>query len=101
MFPGGNAFATASEDCTCKLYDIRADQEVNNFADSRLVTKGAGITAIGFSKSGRLLHSACDDGTELTGELIGHDQKLRTLGVSPDGLAVATGSWDSTVRIWN
>merc|ERR1719345_413762 len=63
MFPGGNAFATASDDWTCKLWDIRADQQINCFGDDT-VTKA--ITAIAFSKSGRLLHSACEDGRAYT-----------------------------------
>ena len=29
FFPNGNAFATGSDDATCRLFDIRADQELS------------------------------------------------------------------------
>uniref|UniRef100_T1HXF8 WD_REPEATS_REGION domain-containing protein n=1 Tax=Rhodnius prolixus TaxID=13249 RepID=T1HXF8_RHOPR len=35
------------------------------------------------------------------GILAGHDNRVSCLGVTEDGMAVATGSWDSFLRIWN
>lgn len=35
------------------------------------------------------------------GVLAGHDNRVSCLGVTNDGMAVATGSWDSFLRIWN
>lgn len=35
------------------------------------------------------------------GVLAGHDNRVSCLGVTSDGMAVATGSWDSFLRIWN
>lgn len=35
------------------------------------------------------------------GVLAGHDNRVSCLGVTDDGMAVATGSWDSFLRIWN
>lgn len=35
------------------------------------------------------------------GVLAGHDNRVSCLGVTGDGMAVATGSWDSFLRIWN
>ncbi len=37
----------------------------------------------------------------LIGVLAGHDNRVSCLGVTEDGMAVATGSWDSFLRIWN
>lgn len=37
----------------------------------------------------------------LTGVLAGHDNRVSCLGVTDDGMAVATGSWDSFLKIWN
>ena len=31
----------------------------------------------------------------------GHDNRVSCLGVTEDGLAIATGSWDSFLKIWN
>jgi len=37
----------------------------------------------------------------LIGVLAGHDNRVSCLGVTEDGMAVATGSWDSFLKIWN
>lgn len=37
----------------------------------------------------------------LTGVLAGHDNRVSCLGVTEDGMAVGTGSWDSFLKIWN
>lgn len=37
----------------------------------------------------------------LPGVLAGHDNRVSCLGVTEDGSAVATGSWDSFLKIWN
>jgi guanine nucleotide-binding protein G(I)/G(S)/G(T) subunit beta-1 len=34
FFPDGNAFGTGSDDATCRLFDIRADRELNNYSVS-------------------------------------------------------------------
>lgn len=33
--------------------------------------------------------------------LAGHDNRVSCLGVTEDGMAIATGSWDSFLKIWN
>lgn len=90
-----------------------------------------GITSVAFSKSGRLLLAGYDDFNcnvwdsmkaeragnfllprtlclfddsffcPLAGVLAGHDNRVSCLGVTEDGMAVATGSWDSFLKIWN
>uniref|UniRef100_A0A8D0GE53 Guanine nucleotide-binding protein subunit beta-5 n=1 Tax=Sphenodon punctatus TaxID=8508 RepID=A0A8D0GE53_SPHPU len=32
--------------------------------------------------------------------LFGHENRVSTLRVSPDGTAFCSGSWDHTLRIW-
>ena len=70
----------------------------------------AGITSVAFSKSGRLLFAGYDDFNcnvwdsmrqERAGVLAGHDNRVSCLGVTEDGMAVCTGSWDSFLKIWN
>lgn len=106
-FPSGQAIATGSDDATCRLFDLRADQEVALYADDNII---CGITSVAFSRSGRLLFGGYDDYNcnawdtvkqERAGVLAGHDNRVSCLGVSEDGQAVATGSWDSFLRIWN
>ncbi|TGZ33065.1 Guanine nucleotide-binding protein G(I)/G(S)/G(T) subunit beta-1 [Temnothorax longispinosus] len=107
FFPNGYAFATGSDDATCRLFDIRADQELAMYSHDNII---CGITSVAFSKSGRLLLAGYDDfncnvwdsmKTERAGILAGHDNRVSCLGVTEDGMAVATGSWDSFLRIWN
>ena len=58
FFPNGSAFATGSDDATCRLFDIRADQEVGMYSHDNII---CGITSVAFSKSGRLLLAGYDD----------------------------------------
>ncbi|KAG5876172.1 hypothetical protein JTB14_015727 [Gonioctena quinquepunctata] len=107
FFPNGFAFATGSDDATCRLFDIRADQELAMYSHDNII---CGITSVAFSKSGRLLLAGYDDfncnvwdsmKTERAGILAGHDNRVSCLGVTENGMAVGTGSWDSFLRIWN
>ena len=58
FFPNGNAFATGSDDATCRLFDLRADQELMTYSHDNII---CGITSVYFSKSGRLLLAGYDD----------------------------------------
>lgn len=106
-FPSGVAFGTGSDDATCRLFDIRSDQEIMCYSHDNII---CGITSVAFSKSGRLLLAGYDDFNcnvwdtlkgDRAGVLAGHDNRVSCLGVTDDGMAVATGSWDSFLRIWN
>lgn len=105
FFPNGDAFATGSDDASCRLFDIRADRELNSFTHDNIL---CGITSVAFSISGRILFGGYDDWTcnvwdtlkgERVGVLTGHENRVSCLGVSTDGMALCTGSWDSTLRV--
>ncbi|AFY80064.1 serine/threonine-protein kinase [Oscillatoria acuminata] len=38
---------------------------------------------------------------KLSNTLTGHSQDVRSVAVSPDGMAIASGSFDGTIKIWN
>lgn len=106
-FPSGHAFATGSEDSTARLWDIRADREIGKYFSDKV---SPGVTSLTFSVSGRYLFVGYDDFNcnawdtlkqELIYQLAPHDNRVSCLGVSSDGLALATGSWDSLVRVKN
>jgi guanine nucleotide-binding protein G(I)/G(S)/G(T) subunit beta-1 len=81
FFPDGNAFGTGSDDTSCRLFDIRADRELNIYQvniwcyDSNSIGRKlircfftiqsdqvlCGITSVAFSVSGRLLFAGYDD----------------------------------------
>jgi len=106
FFPDGNAFVTGSDDSSCRLFDIRAYHQVNKYANDKIL---CGITSCGFSKSGKFLFAGYDDfncyvwDTQLGSmveQLAGHDNRVSCLGVSEDGKALCTGSWDTLLKIW-
>jgi len=106
FFPDGNAFATGSDDCSCRLFDIRAYVQLNRYAHDRILV---GITSVAFSNSGRMLFAGYDDfycnvwdtqlGTMVM-QLSGHENRVSCLGVTGDGKALCTGSWDTLLKIW-
>ena len=107
FFPSGQAFGTASDDTSCRLFDIRSDQEVMMYFHE---SSAFPCSSVAISKSGRLLIAGYDDFNSnvwdvLTGEragaLAGHDNKVSCLGITDDGKAIATGSWDASLRVWN
>ncbi|KAI4883701.1 hypothetical protein NFI96_031577 [Prochilodus magdalenae] len=107
FFPNGNAVITGSDDATCKLYDLRSDQELITYQDSSIM---CGVTSLAPSLSGRLILAGYDDfncniwdslKAERVGVLAGHDNRVSCIGVSADGMACCTGSWDSFLKIWN
>ncbi|MGH0147467.1 UNVERIFIED_CONTAM: hypothetical protein FKN15_010564 [Acipenser sinensis] len=103
-YPSGDAFASASDDATCRLYDLRADREVAIYSKESIIF---GASSVDFSLSGRLLFTGYNDytinvwdvlkGTRVS-ILFGHENRVSTLRVSPDGTAFCSGSWDHTLR---
>jgi len=107
MFPNNVAFGTGSDDATCRLFDIRSDQELMVYSNDNIA---CGITSVAFSKSGRLFFAGYDDFNcniwdsmkgDRAGVLAGHDNRVSCLGITNDGMAIATGSWDSFLKVWN
>ncbi|CAI5733032.1 unnamed protein product [Peronospora destructor] len=108
FFPSGNALGTGSDDSSCRLFDLRAYGELNNFSNDKIL---CGITSLSFSKSGRFLFAGYDDYNcycwdvlSATGphiyQLAGHENRVSCLGVNSTGQALCTGSWDTLLKIW-
>lgn len=107
FFPNSQLLATGSDDATGRLFDIRSDQQMACYQHSDI---SCGLTSVAFSKSGRLLFGGYDDFNcyvwdvlreERVTVLSGHDNRIACLGVTDDGVALATGSWDTSLKIWN
>lgn len=120
FFPGGRAFGTGSDDASCRFFDFRSYGEVNKFSSPKIM---CGITSVAFSKSGRILFAGYDDyachgwdvtasretevpafefnGSTSSGQRnLAHDNRVSCLGVTPNGHALCTGSWDTFLKIW-
>jgi len=109
FFPSGNAIGTGSDDSSCRLWDLRAVCELNQYGNERIL---CGITSVEFSKSGRLMFAGYDDyschGWDVIGarnqvsmRMASHDNRVSCLGVNPEGNALCTGSWDTLLKIWS
>ncbi|XP_061880439.1 guanine nucleotide-binding protein subunit beta-5b-like [Entelurus aequoreus] len=105
-YPSGDAFASASDDGTCRFYDLRADREVAVYEKDSVIF---GASSVDFSLSGRLLFAGYNDYTinvwdVLKGSriaaLFGHENRISRVRVSPDGTALCSASWDNTLRVW-
>jgi guanine nucleotide-binding protein G(I)/G(S)/G(T) subunit beta-1 len=105
-FPSGLSFGTGSDDASCRLFDIRSHRELMQYTHDNIL---CGITSVAFSISGRYLFAGYDDFNchvwdtlkgDRVGTLQGHENRVSCLGVSPDGMALCTGSWDSLLKIW-
>ncbi|XP_053172464.1 guanine nucleotide-binding protein subunit beta-5b [Scomber japonicus] len=104
-YPSGDAFASASDDSTCRFYDLRADREVAIYQKDSIIF---GASTVDFSLSGRLLFAGYNDytinawdvlkGTRVS-ILFGHENRISRLRVSPDGTAMCSASWDNTLRV--
>lgn len=106
FFPDGNAFVTGSDDSSLRLFDIRSMRCLNVYASETLL---CGITSARFSKTGKLLFAGYDDfhchvwdtATAKQAQLLeGHEDRVSCLDVSHNGQALATGSWDTILKIW-
>lgn len=106
LFPDGYAFGTGSDDGTCRLFDTRYDGELNVYSHDSVA---GGVTSIDFSSSGRILFAGYDDfncsawdtlRSERITVLSAHQDRVSCLGVSSDGYALCTGSWDGNLKIW-
>jgi len=106
FFPDGKSFGTGSDDSSCRLFDIRAYDQLATYANEKIL---CGITSVAFSHTGKLLFAGYDDydcyvwDTQLgkmTHALNGHDNRVSCLGITPDGKALCTCSWDTLLMVW-
>ncbi|XP_045502013.1 guanine nucleotide-binding protein subunit beta-5 [Colias croceus] len=104
--PAGDAVASASDDSYCRLFDLRADREVARYGKPSLLF---GANCVEWSLSGRLVFAGYGDYTACAWDalraarcavLAAHEHRLAHLRLAPDGTALATASWDATLRIW-
>ncbi|WBW72974.1 heterotrimeric G protein beta (WD repeat) subunit Git5 [Schizosaccharomyces osmophilus] len=104
FFPSETSFATGAEDGKSKCFDIRAKTAIFEYPSE----KSNPVSSVCFSKSGKFLIVAtgkvCEvwdsASAKLVTSLSGHDNRVSSVTLNPDGTTLASGSWDSTIRLW-
>jgi len=108
----GMTIGTGSDDSSCKIFDLRSYGILNNFQHEVILH---GITSVCTSKTGRFLVAGYDDyhlrvfdclkelspdsGTSSFQQVPVHENRVSSVGMSPSGKALCTGSWDTLLQI--
>lgn len=104
--PSGDSLASGCDDALVRLFDLRADREVARYGKESLLF---GVNSVEWSLSGRLVFAGYSDYTACAWDalraarvcvLCGHEHRVARVQLAPDGTALATASWDTTLRIW-
>lgn len=111
-FTDNQCIVTGSDDGTVRLFDLKSCRQLNEYQDPTNTSlhsqDPAGVTSVDVSKSGSYLFAAYDNGNVFMWHSLKankvcdleHPARVSSLGVSPDGYALATGCWDFNLSIF-
>ncbi|KAK8961970.1 Guanine nucleotide-binding protein subunit beta [Platanthera guangdongensis] len=114
FFPDGQRFGTGSDDGTCRLFDMKTGHQLQIYSQQYGENDDIPcVKSIAFSISGRLLFAGYSNGDcyvwdTLLAEVVlnlgslqnSHEGTISCLGLSSDGSALCTGSYDKKLKIW-
>jgi len=99
---------SGSHDRTARLWDLKTGKEIE---EARGVCEGS-VYAVAVSRNGRWVATgggngdrgklqACEVETGIVKTLEGHSSRIECIDISTDNVLLASGSTDTTVRIWS
>jgi guanine nucleotide-binding protein G(I)/G(S)/G(T) subunit beta-1 len=109
FFPDSNAIAAGSEDCSCRIFDLRCWNQIAAFSSPEILSS---VQCTTFSKSGRLLITGYDDCSLRIWDVLtskqtplhkinnSHDARITCMSLNKEGSVLCTGSWDMSLRCW-
>jgi guanine nucleotide-binding protein G(I)/G(S)/G(T) subunit beta-1 len=101
----GHSVISGSDDSACMLHDLRSQCTIATYNSESTL---AGVTSVAASKAGRIIFAGYDDNC-LSAWNVGnsesrlnfmHPNRVSSLGVNTSGEALATGCWDSLLRVF-
>ncbi len=97
----GRWLASSSDDGTVRLWDLKADRQPRRWSGWTVAfSPRADLLAIG-SKDGTVTILDPRTGAAKLPAWSAHGERIAALAWHPNGHALATGSWDRTIKLWN
>ncbi|KIK41812.1 hypothetical protein CY34DRAFT_84721 [Suillus luteus UH-Slu-Lm8-n1] len=107
-FPDGQRMISGSHDKTARQWDLKAGKEIEEARD--VCEREVWVVAV--SKDGRWVITGggerngvelkvCEVETGIVKKIQGHSNVITCIDISVDNTLLASGSWDTTARIWN
>lgn len=101
---GPPLLVSGSDDCSAKLWDLRAKRSAHTFSENYQVV------AVAFAEGGDQVYTGGIENSvnvwdlrkgEIAMTLPGHDDTITGLSVSPDGNLLLSNSMDNSLRVWD